>query len=165
MSIRRARLPLPTHDRLGRILMLDPATRRCGVAVYVDGVLGEALTVHGRHPNHVVTLLAGRIGTADAVVIEVPLVYKGATARDKDLEGLREMVRLVRAASKRNGVYVYSVTPSKWKGNVPKAITARRALALLTEPERATLADTGDDTTDAIGLGLVALGRAKRGVV
>ena len=152
---------IPPKARAGRVIVLDPATRRCGVAVFVEGVLQSAMTVRAKTTAGVVNMLGTELARADSVVIETPVTHKRATARHEDLRGLRVMVRLVR---KTATCPVLGVTPRQWKGNVPKEITAARALAILSDAERAAIRDDSDDTTDAIGLGLVALTRAKRGV-
>ena len=122
------------------------------------------MTVHGTDPSDVVLLIDHMLADATSIIIEVPKTRKRAQGFADDLAGLRKMVKLVKRVAKRHGTPVLSVLPEQWKGNVPKEITARRALALLSPHELAKILDDSDDTTDAIGIGLVALCRAKRGV-
>jgi len=59
------------------------------------------------------------------------------------------------------------VEPAEWKAQVPKDITRRRIEGFLTDAEKAVIKKGGEmhNVYDAIGIGLFALGRAKKGMV
>ena len=59
------------------------------------------------------------------------------------------------------------VEPAEWKAQVPKDVTRRRIEALLTPSEKEGIKKGGEmhNVYDAIGIGLFALGRAKKGMV
>lgn len=59
------------------------------------------------------------------------------------------------------------VEPAEWKAQVPKDITKKRIEGLLTPFEKDVIKKGGEmhNVYDAIGIGLFALGRAKKGMV
>jgi hypothetical protein len=59
------------------------------------------------------------------------------------------------------------VEPAEWKAQVPKEITRERIKAILTPQEIGRIRKGGEmhNVWDAIGIGLFACGRAKRGMV
>lgn len=59
------------------------------------------------------------------------------------------------------------VEPAAWKAQVPKDITRKRIEGLLTTSEKVNIKKGGEmhNVYDAIGIGLFALGRAKKGMV
>jgi hypothetical protein len=59
------------------------------------------------------------------------------------------------------------VEPAEWKAQVPKEITRERIKAILTPQEISRIRKGGEmhNVWDAIGIGLFASGRAKRGMV
>ena len=59
------------------------------------------------------------------------------------------------------------VEPAEWKAQVPKDITRKRIEGLLTTSEKVNIKKGGEmhNVYDAIGIGLFALGRAKKGMV
>lgn len=150
------------------IVFLDPAKRRCGVAVAVDGHVVGAGTVTGSSTR----VLAGRVhgfalGVASAVrpvderslrwVAELPEVYEDARANEPNLRGL---LALVDALPVTEGCF-----PRTWKANIPKDVSRRRVQALLDASEVGAMSDTTEDTYDAVGGLLWYLGRAGRGMV
>lgn len=59
------------------------------------------------------------------------------------------------------------VEPAEWKAQVPKEITRKRIETLLGSTEKVLIKKGGEmhNVYDAIGIGLFALGRAKKGMV
>lgn len=102
----------------------------------------------------------------DTAVIEKPRIYPGG--RTKNPNDLIEVaVSAGEWAGRLSGVSITFVTPSEWKGQVPKPIHHRRIRAQLTEAEGEVLnAGIGDyppskahNIVDAVGLGLWTVGR------
>lgn len=153
------------------LVSVDPGKRRCGVALWVDGVLVWAGRVAGRqrrgHWSSVVVAQAvavevrNRGGVGAAWVVEDQQDYPGQGAKTADLDALRAVVRSLRAVSES----LSTVRPSEWKGNVPKAVHHRRVRAVLSSAELGRLSSLDLDTLDAVALGLWALGRVGRGGV
>ena len=156
----------------GVLVSVDPGKRRCGVAVWVDGVLAWAGLVAVRTTARMVWT-ANRMACAvrDAVlahggagavwVVEDQVDYPGQGAKQSDLDSLRAVVRSLRAVSDS----LSTVRPSEWKGNVPKPVHHRRVRAVLSSAELGRLSSLDLDTLDAVALGLWALGRVGRGGV
>jgi len=96
----------------------------------------------------------------DAVVVEVPQWQKGDTpAKTNSLFKTTQRGALV--AGYLRPEVVHFVTPHEWKGGVPKEQHQPRIWGRLTDEEKALISRVGklDDVLDAIGLGLVVLGR------
>lgn len=109
--------------------------------------------------------------TTEEFVGEKPVVYPGA-------KGLKtnpnDLIDLAMCAAAFYGVLldypgtVFSlVEPAEWKAQVPKEITRERIKAILTPQEISRIRKGGEmhNVWDAIGIGLFASGRAKRGMV
>lgn len=112
----------------------------------------------GRMAEAIIT----EVGIEHPFVVEKMKDYEGKAGRAGDLEQLREVPKELRA----RGARVHERTAASWKGNVPKHVTHARALDLLDEVEVENIDDAGDkEIMDAVALGLVFLGRARRGVV
>lgn len=96
------------------------------------------------------------------VVLEIPRVYHGKGKGD--LNDLIDVATLVGGLATL-GSSTHFVTPSEWKGQAPKDVTARRVLERLTPAERELFNDCdGPDglkhnVLDAIGIGLWKVGR------
>jgi len=148
----------------------DPALRSPGYAFWFDGVLRAAGALKGakrpaRGPAawaeiarqlHTETYVTGAV--PDWVVVEQQRKYPRKRVRFDDLLELAGVAgAAVRTANATTAIGYY---PDQWKGEVPKDVTEARARALLTPAELAVVEDEDkSDTWDAIGLGLVALGR------
>lgn len=147
------------------ILALDPGFTKLGVAVYlpIDGryVLFEAITVYGQSRADAVEKVRGLTPPRAILVREVMEKRDKFGVAHDDLERVEETSKMIEDAFDE----VRRIRPHAWKGNVPKTVCRRRLLALLTEEERASFHDHGHDAYDAAGIGLVATGRAKRGLL
>ena len=97
-------------------------------------------------------------------VVEVPQKYSiqrkklhGVDALENVIDELRERLRKCLVAAFK---------PRIWKGNVPKKVHHRRLRSVLTPDElKAVAANADHNVWDAIGLGLFATGRTRRGGV
>jgi len=150
------------------IVALDPAKRRCGVAVLNttegEGVLEYALTLRSGDTlstSRKVARLIGGLGGKVNLIAEWPVDYASGRSKHKDLVSLRLMVGHV---ERLTGLKASRVKPFGWKGNLPKAVCERRIEARLTIPERLAMTDTTNDTWDAVGIALWYSGRCARGV-
>lgn len=135
-------------------LTIDPGTRVCGVAVWrEDKTLDSAWACK---PVDVAKLLGA--GGWSAIYVETPVAVRG-NARPEDI------IKLAVQAGRFLGRSGVAVSPGDWKGSCTKAVTWERCKRILSDDEIERMVDQKWDTRDAVGLGLVCLGRAKRGVV
>ena len=91
-------------------------------------------------------------------VCEWPMKYDHARVKHKDIGTLQEVGYAF-------GPWDEKYLPGQWKGNVPKKPHHKRILRVLDDEELGNMADSNHDTLDAVGIGLFALGRTKRGGV
>jgi hypothetical protein len=152
-----------------RLLSLDPAKARCGWALFQGGVYARGGVWRGSLNG-----LTWDVPRSRTVVVEVPQVYAAASMSSdpNDLVDITFSGGFVARAAGPSVVRL--MRPREWKGQVPKDITRERAKRRLTDRElEAAMADEmrikparfRADFWDALGVGLVALGRAKVGVV
>lgn len=102
----------------------------------------------------------------DLLVIELPQVYPGARNEDPN-----DLIHVARAVGQWEQSTTYGelrlVHPRTWKGTIQKAVMNRRVLECLSIEERAKLPELPagklHNVLDAVGLGLVTLGRLGRG--
>lgn len=105
-----------------------------------------------------------------SVVGEKPVVYpgaKGLKTNPNDLLDLAMCAGAFYGAVTPLTEYIRLVEPAEWKAQVPKEITRERIKAILTPQEISRIRKGGEmhNVWDAIGIGLFASGRAKRGMV
>jgi hypothetical protein len=150
---------------------VDLGKRKAGIAVWDDGILVHAQTIHVASQGEwepvmmSTAILAGIRKVVDTahftITMEWPIVYGNALANADNVNDLQEVGRLLGV-----GIPTKRVSPFQWKGNVPKEITRARTRAVLSEAEVAQLpAETEHDAWDAVGIGLFAEGRTRRGIV
>lgn len=151
------------------VVALDPAKRRCGVAVFHKGKLFAASTLRERNPRHLPRTVIDQVGLwtgspAYTVrwVAEYPVVYQHARAREKNLVGLVELVERVESVV---GDVAHITPPAIWKGQISKSATKHRLMKRLERSELDAMFDDSGDTYDAIGIGLWYLCRVNRGLV
>lgn len=166
------------------LLAVDPGIDRCGVALFLDGVLvradhvGQPLSSKdaGGTPDVLdrVVSIAGHLhgwledhyeehGPLDLLIVEWPQIYtpgkSKAPGKDIVLLGAAAASVAVRIFAKERR----SVRPDEWKGQAPKAVIQGRVVARLSDAERKTIAELPDsrlhNTIDAIGLGMWHLDR------
>lgn len=109
-----------------------------------------------------------RFAGVDRIAIEIPQAYPDERVPFGDL------VKVAVIAGRWIGAHpeaqVAAYFPRDWKGQLPKAIGNQRTLGELSESECAVIEYPRDakgrtDVLDAIGIGLVHLGRLRRGLV
>ena len=100
-------------------------------------------------------------------VMERPVDYVGFGVAHKDLARLRATLSGLEDFALVRGDTVEYVTPHQWKGNVPKPVHHRRALAVLGPGDLVVAgpdkAGYDHNVVDALVLGLTRAGRVGRG--
>ncbi len=139
-----------------RLIAIDPG-HTTGFAAFQDGVL-----------THAGTGLPDLV--PDELVVEKP-EYQGRRAPVRDLIELT--IRAGCAFSAYPGARRILIPVSKWKGSINKTVHHGRILKALAEHERAVIPRVrvtkknplghDNNTLDAIGLGLFALNRMRKG--
>ena len=142
---------------VGALVSIDPGVHKSALAVWIGEALFWADDIPNNEAQNVVLSLSGRA----FFVIEKPVLYPTKRKTHKDVKNLLAVVdRFLEVAQKAK-----TVSPSEWKGQVPKKIHGPRIIAALTEDEKKGVDLKNHNTIDAIGLGLWALGRLGRGGV
>jgi hypothetical protein len=154
------------------LVALDPAKKRCGVAIFRRGQLVAARTL--KSPRAIalpqvildwVWLQAKDIPAPSAIrwVTEYPVVYQQARINEPNLRGLVELIERI------EGLIGHTMThiepPSVWKGGLSKRATKHRVPKRLEPAELDAIYDDSGDTYDAIGVGLWYVCRVNRGLV
>lgn len=142
------------------LLAIDPGNVT-GWAMFSDEDLILAGTM-----KKVEILRGGVVLKPDLALIEMPRWYPHDHKDVNDLLDLSVFVGELKHFYEAQGCTVELVWPRTWKGNVPKGITNRRTVEVLSPEEVALIpvrpAKTHDhNTLDAIGLGLWKLGRLR----
>ena len=161
-TIRRPSRPPPWS------VHLDPAKRRCGVAVFREDRLFSAATLRSPNPAALHRVILDWVWAhtgqplPDLVwVAEIPMVYERDRAARQNLTALVDLVDAI----EREATEIVRVTPpSQWKGNLTKGATIYRVGKRLHNIERGSMFDTDEDTFDAVGLGLWFVRRVNRGL-
>ncbi len=160
------------------LVAVDPGVHGCGVAVFVDGVLGHAEYCGGLgdqiHPllepvERLEALLidvSGGNRTIDLVAIECPQVYDAPkqVGRQSDLIRLAVVVGAVLAIARPWCKAALLLQPAEWKGQVKKEVMEQRIRERLAPEELGAVEDLelktiAHNVIDAIGIGLVRCGR------
>lgn len=144
---------------MATLLSVDPSKpgNNTGVAYFHKGQLAFAW-LH--------TQTKAIPGPVDLLVIELPQVYPGARAEDPN-----DLIQVARAVGQWEQATSFQVLelvhPRTWKGTVDWRVMCRRIVQALSESERAKIPELPEgklhNVLDAIGLGLWALGRIRRG--
>lgn len=163
------------------LVSIDPDTVKPGIAIFRGDTLVDA---RAELVDNALAYVAGFLSAADnpparRLVIEMPQQYRGV-GRVKDFLKLASVVGRFEQAAFAAGAGFLSVDPRKWKGGtVPKAPMSRRIWrelcdfeqrrvqgisvkqreALGGEHGRGVASGAASEITDAIGIGLWALGR------
>ncbi len=142
-----------------RLLAVDPGASS-GWALFAERTLVRA---------GVARPVARFEGVRD-IAIEIPQYYPD---QKKDVP-IQDLISLALIAGRWLGAHpdaaVRAYFPKDWKAQTPKAIGNQRTLGELSEAECAVIEYPRDakgrtDVLDAIGIGLVHLGRLRRGLV
>lgn len=175
------------------LIAIDPGVHNMAIAVFGDngvlleawnetdarsafeGLLNETLERWGSPPLRLINRLQShiRLGGVDRnlIVGERQVVYPGAKGLKTNPNDLLDLAMCAGAFYGALCVEMKSalqiVAPAEWKAQVPKEITRERIKAILTPQEISRIRKGGEmhNVWDAIGIGLFACGRAKRGMV
>ena len=132
-----------------RVLTVDPG-RRIGAAEWLSG-------------NLIWAGIYRDTWLADVVVIERPFAPP-RHARPADLISLALVAGRIAGIAEARGIPVRWMEVAAWKSSVPKRVIRARVRTLLEQSELGAMASTVHDVWDAVGIGLVYLRRATRGV-
>ncbi len=159
------------------LVAVDAGKTKAGLAVFEVGpitpfglLLGACtVRIQGQHDSaermrDALLAAAVRIGAAYsiALVVEKPRKYTARRRAHADLDRLLDLVQALRDA--RPATF-RALAPSAWKGQVPKDVHGPRILRALAPAERCLVPANEHDAVDAVGIGLYALGRSRRGAV
>lgn len=134
-----------------------------------DGNMSELLERWGSPSVRLVNRLQAH-APPDRVVGERQVVYPGAKGLKTNPNDLLDLAMCAGAFYGALCVDLRAslrlVEPAEWKAQVPKEITRERIKAILTPQEISRIRKGGEmhNVWDAIGIGLFASGRAKRGM-
>lgn len=152
------------------LVALDPAKKRCGVAVFESGTLVSARTLSSPRaaalPAVVLDWVWMRTNTPAhrlRWVTEYPVIYQQARVNEPNLRGLVELIERLEAQIGHEMTHIEP--PSTWKGNLSKRATKHRVRKRLEPGELDAILDDSGDTYDAIGVGLWYVCRVNRGLV
>tara|TARA_R110000824_G_scaffold119235_4_gene273236 strand:+ start:181 stop:633 length:453 start_codon:yes stop_codon:yes gene_type:complete len=144
-------------------LSIDPGTKEMGWALWEDNELQMCGLARGT--NWVETVLALPKFSVVDLTVEDQQIYRHSPV---DAHSLLAVARVAGAVVAHYGFPRFRlVMPVQWKGQLPKAVCARRTLSKLTEEERHQIevapcpASLQHNVLDAIGIGLWANGRRK----
>jgi hypothetical protein len=166
------------------LLALDPGIRGCGVARFADDRLVWCAYVKnpmkkGTGPAACASMVGALLhlttaGTYDNIVVEWPRIYQRGGGKSKgDPNDLRDLCGVSAGlACYYRGLSISHVEPAEWKGQLPHEAVELRVLQHLSPQElgpdeleaykeglKSGGKTFGHNVTDAVGIGLHALGR------
>lgn len=152
------------------LLAVDPGVRALGWALFQYRSLAAcgASILKQSDPDRNIALHREAIGYAEEGVME-RMVWRPNDPKSRPNDLLN--VQLIGAAALAGQVRTFrTVTPSEWKGTIPKAIHHKRIRSVLSEAETATLEEAlrgvrkshHKEVLDAIGIGLFAFKRTNK---
>ena len=172
------------------LIAIDPGVHSMAIAVFEEGgTLQDAwnenralhpedtysfneIVEHWGSPHlRLVNRLQSLVGMRPGIVGERQVVYPGARGLKTNPNDLLDLAMCSGAFYGALCVEMRSnltlVEPAEWKAQVPKDITRERIEKLLMGKELNVIKKGGEmhNVYDAIGIGLFALGRAKKGMV
>ncbi len=165
-----------------KLIAVDPGLRACGVAVFDDGKLSDAMLLENAYPGDERTRLWTGMYDAfqrrfpegvyffDDIVVEKPQIYD----RSPNKNNLVDLSIIAGAAALalygRNGYGIVDYWPHEWKGNVDKKVMTERIRGWMSLDELAVLPTLPKakihNVIDAVGLGihrLSVLGLRRKG--
>ena len=144
-----------------KIVAIDPGVHQTGWAVFENDRLINA----GMAPS--LDLFSFLPSQVFKMVIEKPEKYPDKHITHRDIDKLLGLVAFISDQAKQQGWRVEAVKPSRWKGQVPKAVHQNRIKAAMKRGEGAAVTWPAPylchNVFDAIGIGLFACGRLGRG--
>ena len=171
------------------LIAIDPGVHSMAIAVFEDGGIlldawNEPVSSEGRYPTLADTLtlgwglqerlvrrLQGLVSKHSGIFGERQVSYAGVKGMKIDPNDLIDLAMcsgaFYGALCAGMGSILTLVEPAEWKAQVPKDVTRRRIEKLLMGKELNVIKKGGEmhNVYDAIGIGLFALGRAKKGMV
>ncbi len=172
------------------LIAIDPGVHNMAIAVFGDngvlleawnetdarsafeGLLNETLERWGSPSVRLINRLQSHVRLErNCIVGERQVVYPGAKGLKTNPNDLLDLAMCAGAFYGALCVDMHAsltlVAPAEWKAQVPKNITWKRIEALLKPGESLGIKKGGEmhNVYDAIGIGLFALGRAKKGMV
>lgn len=170
------------------LIAIDPGVHSMAIAVFAyDGVLLDAWNEAVPAPSWQLPRLLEYWGSPSVrlvswlqihvrlernrIVGERQVVYPGAKGLKTNPNDLLDLAMCAGAFYGALCVDMAAslqlVEPAEWKAQVPKDITRKRIEGILTTSEKVNIKKGGEmhNVYDAIGIGLFALGRAKKGMV
>lgn len=173
------------------LIAIDPGVHSMAIAVFEEGGIlldawneesksvfltsvklsvAEQVERWGSPPVRLINRLQ-RPANLDRIVGERQVVYPGAKGMKTNPNDLLDLATCSGAFYGALCVEMRAnltlVEPAEWKAQVPKNITRERIEKLLRFTEKGAIKKGGEmhNVYDAIGIGLYALGRAKKGMV
>jgi hypothetical protein len=175
------------------LIAIDPGVHSMAIAVFEDGgalldawnqddppffktsvqrSVAEQVERWGAPSLRLVNRLQSHVRLeSNRIVCERQVVYPGAKGLKTNPNDLLDLAMCAGAFSSALCVDMHAtltlVEPAEWKAQVPKDVTRKRIEALLMGKELNVVKKGGEmhNVWDAIGIGLFALGRAKKGMV
>lgn len=144
-----------------RVLAIDPASNKCGIAVFDDNALEKTLTLVSTAKTpltrrlDIAIQLAPLIATADVIVSEEPFL------QGKNNNGMQRLLGMIEKISGGSVVFFHpmSIKKALGSGTLDKlAVALAAGERLVTDGEKEMLAQVIDreawDESDAIAIGL-----------
>ena len=172
------------------LIAIDPGVHSMAIAVFndnkvlvdawneedtrskVEGLLNQTIERWGSPSVRLINRLQSHVRLErNHIVGERQVVYPGAKGLKTNPNDLLDLAMCAGAFYGALCVEMKSalqiVEPAEWKAQVPKDITRKRIEGLLKPGENLGIKKGGEmhNVYDAIGIGLFALGRAKKGMV
>lgn len=168
------------------LIAIDPGVHSMAIAVFEEGgllleawneglpkaPLAETLERWGSPSLRLVNRLQSLVRLEhNRIVCERQVVYPGAKGLKTNPNDLLDFAMCAGAFSSALCIDMLAgltlIEPAEWKAQVPKDITKSRIANILTLGELSVVKKGGEmhNVWDAIGIGLFALGRAKKGMV
>lgn len=160
-------------DPVKALVAIDPGTNTTGVAIFYNSALVSCLSYKRGDRSLEQFALQVRYGMwqpRSRLVIEFPQIYRASKSKG-DPNGLTKLAYFIGLIVGADGVMLPElIKPADWAGQIPKATTrakagesprAKRIRSRLAHDEAVVVDWTCDDTIDAVGIGLFALGRLK----
>jgi hypothetical protein len=155
----------------GSFVSIDPGSNGCGVAYWFDGIMRSAHYIRG-NAFDIIKHAAEKVHRAQAV-IECPQTYGGRAAKGdaNDLIQLAVVVGHLQMGLSDSEATEWPtlILPQDWKRQVPKDLCAKRAMKALhgyelESVERHVPESLQHNMWDAVGIGLVCVGRLRPGL-
>lgn len=159
--------------RIPYLVSIDLGAKVCGIAVFQslssDLQMADEVKSPSGSPLDMAWalwryLLDNDIRGDLGFVAEKMMDREGKAARSRRLQGLRDVWGELKNLTPGRARFVLRKA-EEWKAQVPKRIIGDRVEGLLTEAERSRCVVWTKEVYDAVGIGLVELGRCGRGCV